>query len=64
MEWGKIIGAGDVRRILASFISVTVMLTLTMPLEPIFVLTANAVLSLFLAHLVVLRCPDTDGQEG
>lgn len=55
-----VVTTGDTIRIVASFLFVNIMFILFIPLEPIYLITVDLVLVLFLALFIVIRSSDDE----
>ncbi len=55
-----VVTTGDTIRIVASFLFVNIMFILFIPLEPIYLITIDLVLVLFLALFIVIRSSDDE----
>ena len=53
MEWRRVVSAGDIIRIIASFLFINIMFVVFIPLDPVYNLACNLIL--FLALFITIR---------
>ena len=58
MDMRKVVSAGDIIRIIASFLFINIMFVVFIPLDPVYIIASNLILVLFLALFITIRLPD------